>query len=152
MMSPLFSLFHFTIWHDMILYHSNMTLWTFERKLKPFSVSHPSPAPLLFTRWDATHLPGSTVPMCVCNVQCDGVLSSSALSSLTSSFSPAICWCSPVCTVFIIIFDVPSFRFSTQPSPILLHSSLLYSLKELDFKTGTLSCCWNGGRAEKSVF
>ena len=58
-----------------------------------------------------------------------------------NSFSPAICWCSSVCTVYIIISGVPSFRFSTQPSPILLHSSSLYSIKELDFKTVTLLCC-----------
>ena len=56
-----------------------------------------------------------------------------------------------MCTVFIIIFVVPSLRFSIQPSPILLHSSLLYSLKELDFETVTLLCIWNGGSTENSV-
>ena len=137
MISPLFQ-----FKSDMIWFCITVTLlcWTCERKLKPFSVSHPSLAPLLFTRWDATHLPGSTVQMCLCNVRCDGVLSLSALSSLSSSFSPAFCWYSSLCTVFIIIFVVPSLRFSTQPSPILLHSLLLFSLKELDFETVTLLC------------
>ena len=127
--------FSIQIWHDMVLYHCNITLLDMWEKTEAIFCQSPisRPPPIYSVGRNAPARVNRSNVLVQRTVRWRTIF----ISFIIFIFIILTCILLVQLSVFIIIFGVP---FSTQPSPILLHSSLLYSLKELDFETLTLLC------------